>query len=61
MSKIEIDKHSFTSIISDILQRHFGEYAQDIFNASPILGYLNYKTKAANRGSGKLVATIQLC
>ena len=33
------------------MQRHFGEYAEDIFQASSILGYLNNKTKAANRGS----------
>ena len=51
MSKFEIAQHSFTSTIIEVLQRHFGEYAEDIFQASPILGYLNNKTKAANRGS----------
>ena len=51
MSKFEITQHTFTSVIIDVLQRHFGEYAEDIFQASPILGYLNNKTKAANRGS----------
>ena len=51
MSKFEIAQHSFTSAIIEVLQRHFGEYAEDIFQASPILGYLNNKTKAANRGS----------
>ena len=51
MSKFEIAQHSFTSTIIDVLQEHFGEYAEDIFQASPILGYLNNKTKAANRGS----------
>lgn len=51
MSKFEIAQHSFTSTIIEVLQRYFGEYAEDIFQASPILGYLNNKTKAANRGS----------
>lgn len=51
MSKFEIAQHAFTSAIIEVLQRHFGEYAEDIFQASSILGYLNNKTKAANRGS----------
>jgi hypothetical protein len=51
MSKFEIAQHSFTSAIVEVLQRHFCEYAEDVFQASPILGYLNNKTKAANRGS----------
>lgn len=51
MSKFEIAPHSFTSAIIEVLQRHFGEYAEDIFQVSPILGYLNNKTKAANQGS----------
>ncbi|MDR2787974.1 MAG: restriction endonuclease [Candidatus Accumulibacter sp.] len=51
MSESGIAQHSFTSAIIEVLQRHFGEYAEDVFRASPILGYLNNKTKAANRGS----------
>jgi hypothetical protein len=51
MANIAIVNHSFTSTIREILQRHFGEYAEEIFEASAILGYLNNKTKAANRGS----------
>ena len=51
MSKFEIAQHSFTAAIIEVLQRHFDEYAEEIFQASPILGYLNNKTKAANRGS----------
>lgn len=51
MPKFEIAQNSFTSAIIEVLNRHFGEYAEDIFQASPILGYLNNKTKAANRGS----------
>ncbi len=51
MPKFEIAQHSFTATIVEVLRRHFGEYAEEIFQASPILGYLNNKTKAANRGS----------
>ncbi|NTV47278.1 MAG: restriction endonuclease [Chlorobiales bacterium] len=51
MPNFEIAQHSFTSTIVDVLQSHFGEYAEEIFQASSILGYLNNKTKAANRGS----------
>jgi len=51
MTNFEITPHSFTSKIIDVLKQHFGEYAEDIFRASSILGYLNNKTKAANRGS----------
>jgi len=47
----EIHRHAFTSTILTILEKHFGEYASDIFARSPILGYLNSKTKAANRGA----------
>lgn len=46
-----IPKHAFTSVIEDILLRHFGEYAKDVFILSPLLGYLNHKTKSASRGS----------
>lgn len=51
MSKFEITNHSFTHVIHVILQKHFAEYATDVFEASSLLGYLNIKTKAANRGS----------
>lgn len=51
MQKYEISSHAFTPKILEILNNHYGEYAEDIFQASPILGYLNNKTKAANRGS----------
>lgn len=46
-----IVKHAFTDTILGILQKHFGDVAEDIFQASPLLGYLNHKTRAANRGS----------
>lgn len=51
MYKFEITNHTFTSVILGILEVHFGDYAKDVFEASPLLGYLNNKTKAANRGS----------
>ncbi|MDX9964007.1 hypothetical protein [Desulfobacter postgatei] len=51
MSKYEITRHAFTENIVSVLKKHFGEYAIDVFEASPLLGYINNKTKAANRGS----------
>ena len=51
MAKYEITHHAFTDTILDVLKNHFGEYAKDIFEASALLGYLNSKTKSANRGS----------
>jgi len=51
MVKYEIAPHPFTTTILTILEKHFGEYAPDIFEASPLLGYLNNKTRAANLGS----------
>ena len=51
MPAFESSSHAFTPVILAILTQHFGEYAQDVLANSPILGYLNSKTKAANRGS----------
>lgn len=51
MPTFDSPHHAFTPIIIDVLKNHFGEYALDVFTSSPILGYLNNKTKAANRGS----------
>jgi hypothetical protein len=51
MAKYPVSQHAFTSTILDVLKKHFGQYAQDIFESSPLLGYLNLKTKSANRGS----------
>lgn len=51
MPKYEISHHSFTATIISILEKHFGEYANDVFETSSLLGYLNIKTKSANRGS----------
>lgn len=51
MSKSAITHHSFTENIIKILKDHYGEYAEDIIAASPILGYLNTKMRSANLGS----------
>jgi hypothetical protein len=44
-------EHQFTPAILSILENEFGKDARAIFAASPLLGYLNVKTKAASRGS----------
>jgi hypothetical protein len=51
MAKLEIAHHTFTATILEILRRHFHECAEDVFESSTLLGYLNHKTRAANRGS----------
>ena len=51
MPIFDISHHAFTSTIIEILSKYFGEYAEDVFSQSSIIGYLNTKTKAANRGS----------
>ena len=44
-------EHDFTPRIQKILQDHFENHAQDIFEKSPLLQYLNLKTVSASRGS----------
>jgi hypothetical protein len=51
MTKYEITRHAFTENIIAVLKKYYGEYALDVFEASSLLGYINNKTKAANRGS----------
>ena len=51
MARANSTSHAFTQTILDILKAEFGEYFQEVFDASPLLGYLNAKTRAANRGS----------
>lgn len=51
MARLEITKHAFTATILEILERHFHEYAEDVLASSTLLGYLNNKTRGANRGS----------
>ena len=42
---------SFADTIQTILLEHFGKDANAVFNQSPLLQYIQLKTKAANRGS----------
>ena len=51
MPKYEISQHAFTAKIIEVLKQHFGEYAMDVFESSALFGYLNNKTRSANRGS----------
>ncbi len=44
-------EHTFTHNIKEILQKHFGDLAEDIFNGSYLIRYINLKTRSANRGS----------
>lgn len=44
-------RHDFTKKILEILQSHFGDFAEQLLDNSELLQYLNIKTKAANRSS----------
>lgn len=44
-------EHNFTQVIRGILSKHFGEAAEDLFEKSPLLQYINLKTVSATRGS----------
>ena len=44
-------EHEFTSRIREILQKHFRDSAEDVFQQSPLLQYLNIKTRSATRGA----------
>ena len=44
-------EHEFTKCIKAILEEEFGQTAQDIFDKSPLIQYLNLKTRSATRGS----------
>ena len=44
-------EHDFTPAIRDILTKHFGDKAEDLFEKSPLLQYINLKTVSATRGS----------
>ncbi len=41
----------FTVNIKSVLQKHFGDNADEIFEKSQLLQYINLKTRSANRGS----------
>lgn len=44
-------EHEFTKKIKEILRINFGELSDKIFLESPIIQYLNIKTKSASKGS----------
>lgn len=44
-------QHSFTKEITDILETNFGKSANEIFQKSELLKYINRKTVSAHRGS----------
>lgn len=44
-------KHAFTDTILDILRGRFCDAAEDVFQKSPLLQYLDIKTRSPNRGS----------
>lgn len=44
-------EHDFTTVIRGTLSKHFGEVAEDLFEKSPLLQYINLKTVSATRGS----------
>ena len=51
MLKYIINQHDFSPNIIKILEGYFHKDALEIFQSSALLGYLNHKTKSANRGS----------
>lgn len=44
-------QHIFTANIKSILEKKFGKYSEEIFKNSPLIQYLNRKTKSASKGS----------
>lgn len=44
-------EHTFTNNIKAILEKHLGKDSEAIFNNSPLIQYLNFKTRSANKGS----------
>ena len=44
-------EHAFTDTISQILRDEFGENGDGLFRQSPLIQYLNIKTRSADRGS----------
>lgn len=44
-------EHAFTQTIKDVLNRPFGAKADEIYQLSLLLQYINTKTRSANRGS----------
>ncbi len=48
---MSVSKHCFTEKIIAILDEHTTGHGEEALDKSPLLQYLNIKTKAANRGS----------
>ncbi|HVC95696.1 MAG TPA: hypothetical protein VND64_18525 [Pirellulales bacterium] len=44
-------EHGFTPIITKLLKKSFGDKAKQVFSGSPLLQYLNIKTRSASKGS----------
>lgn len=44
-------EHEFTAQILDVLSNNFGERGNSVLDSSPLLQYLNIKTRSAARGS----------
>jgi hypothetical protein len=44
-------EHEFTTQIKQILASEFGKEAETVYEASPLIQYLNIKTRSATRGS----------
>ncbi|WP_240668915.1 MULTISPECIES: hypothetical protein [Flavobacterium] len=48
---LNLMEHIFTQNIKQVLQSHFGDLAEDVFNNSYLIRYINLKTRSANKGS----------
>lgn len=44
-------EHEFTANIKSVIEKYFGRNANDIFEKSQLIQYINLKTRSANRGS----------
>ena len=44
-------EHQFTEKIQRMLQEDFADHADDVYHRSELIGYLNQKTRSAERGS----------
>lgn len=44
-------EHIFTANIKSVLEKYFGKNADDIFDKSQLIQYINEKTRSANKGS----------
>jgi len=51
----------FTANIKSVLEKHFGKTADDIFDKSQLIQYINEKTRSANKGSKSQRAICPTC